>query len=129
MGMPRASRTSAEPHLLVTARLPCLATLTPAAAATRAAAVEMLKVFAPSPPVPQVSTSSSRSGGGQGKGDGGFAHGEGEAGDFLGGFAAGGHRGEEGGELDVGGFAPEEAMHEVCSSFEGEGLAALGEEL
>ena len=31
MGMPRASRTSAEPQLEVTARLPCLATLAPAA--------------------------------------------------------------------------------------------------
>ncbi len=39
-----ASRTSAEPLLEVTARLPCLATVAPAAAATRAAAVEMLKV-------------------------------------------------------------------------------------
>src|SRR5580698_10426588 len=43
-GMPRASRTSAEPHWEVMARLPCLATEAPAAAATRAAAVEMLKV-------------------------------------------------------------------------------------
>ena len=37
------------------ARLPCLATGTPQAAATRETAVEMLKVEAPSPPVPQVS--------------------------------------------------------------------------
>ena len=43
MGMPRASRTSAEPQSEVTARLPCLATVAPAAAATSAAAVEMLK--------------------------------------------------------------------------------------
>ncbi len=55
-GMPRASSTSAEPHFEVRPRLPCLATLTPAAAATRAEAVEMLKVPWPSPPVPQVST-------------------------------------------------------------------------
>src|ERR1700749_2901193 len=41
-GTPRASRTSAEPHFEVMPRLPCLATLAPAAAATRAAAVEML---------------------------------------------------------------------------------------
>src|SRR5260370_29960862 len=54
-GMPRASRTSAEPHCEVTARLPCLATFAPAAAATRAAAVEMLKVPLESAPVPQVS--------------------------------------------------------------------------
>ena len=38
------------------ARLPCLATLTPPAAATRAAVVEMLKLCAPSPPVPTIST-------------------------------------------------------------------------
>ena len=53
--MPRASRTSADPHAEVTARLPCLATVAPAAAATRAAAVEMLKVPLESAPVPQVS--------------------------------------------------------------------------
>ena len=64
--MPRASRTSAEPEREVTARLPCLATMilapaaVPAAAATRAAAVEMLKVPLRSPPVPQVSTKVSR---------------------------------------------------------------------
>jgi hypothetical protein len=55
MGMPRASRTSAEPVCDVTARLPCLATVAPAAAATSAAAVEMLKVPERSAPVPQVS--------------------------------------------------------------------------
>src|SRR5450756_1058447 len=55
MATPSASRTSALPHLLVAERLPCLATVTPAPAATRAAAVEMLNVWAPSPPVPQVS--------------------------------------------------------------------------
>ena len=59
MGMPRASRTSAEPQMEVTARFPCLATRTPAAAATRAAAVEMLKLPLASPPVPQVSTNCS----------------------------------------------------------------------
>ena len=36
----------------VTARLPCLATLAPAAAATSAAPEEMLKVSGPPPPVP-----------------------------------------------------------------------------
>ena len=45
-----------------TARLPCFATPAPAAAATRAAAVEMLIVRAASPPVPAVSTRSSRFG-------------------------------------------------------------------
>jgi hypothetical protein len=53
---PSASRTSALPDCDETDRPPCLATRAPAAAATNIAAVEMLKVWAPSPPVPQVST-------------------------------------------------------------------------
>src|SRR3990167_7930715 len=53
---PAASITSALPDLLDTERLPCLATLPPAAATTKAEAVEILKVCTPSPPVPQVST-------------------------------------------------------------------------
>ena len=57
---PSASITSAEPHLELMLRLPCLATRTPAPAITRAVAVEMLKVPLVSPPVPQVSTSASR---------------------------------------------------------------------
>src|SRR5216684_4130587 len=52
---PSCSRTSAEPHRDEAARLPCLATFTPHAAATIAANVEMLKVARPSPPVPHVS--------------------------------------------------------------------------
>ena len=59
---PSASSTSAEPEADETARLPCFATPAPAAAATIAAAVEMLSVRAPSPPVPAVSTRSSRCG-------------------------------------------------------------------
>ena len=59
---PRApSSTSALPHREDAARFPCLATGHPAPAATSAAAVEMLKVPAPSPPVPHVSTASTRS--------------------------------------------------------------------
>ena len=46
----------ALPQWLETDRLPCLATGTPAAATTKAAVVETLKVPEPSPPVPQVST-------------------------------------------------------------------------
>jgi len=53
---PNAAMTSELPDAEVTARFPCLATGTPAAATTRAAAVEMLKVECTSPPVPQVST-------------------------------------------------------------------------
>ena len=58
MRTPRASSTSAAPHLLEAARLPCLATFSPAPAATKAAAVEMLNVSCPSPPVPTESTRS-----------------------------------------------------------------------
>src|SRR5436190_1368578 len=53
---PIASSTSAEPHADDAARLPCLATRTPAPATTRAARVEMLTVPERSPPVPHVST-------------------------------------------------------------------------
>ena len=53
---PNPSNTSAEPVLPDAERLPCLATLIPAAAVTKATAVEILNVDAPSPPVPQVST-------------------------------------------------------------------------
>src|SRR4051794_26814893 len=56
---PSASSRSADPHLLVLDRFPCLATAHPAAAATRAAVVETLKVEGP-PPVPAVSTRSPR---------------------------------------------------------------------
>ena len=56
MFTPRASRTSALPQLLETARFPCFATVMPAAATTKAVVVEILKVFIPSPPVPTVST-------------------------------------------------------------------------
>ncbi len=55
---PRASATSALPHLLETDRLPCFAMGIPPPAATKAAAVEMLKDPAQSPPVPQLSTRS-----------------------------------------------------------------------
>ncbi len=58
---PSSSRTSALPQRLDAARPPCLATGQPAPATTNAAAVEMLKVPLPSPPVPQVSTASTES--------------------------------------------------------------------
>src|SRR5689334_1157807 len=53
---PSASSTSAAPHADEAARLPCLATRAPAAAATMAPMVEMFTVRAPSPPVPTRST-------------------------------------------------------------------------
>ena len=52
---PSASRQSAVPHWDEAARLPCLATFMPPAAATRAEVVEMLKLWALSPPVPTIS--------------------------------------------------------------------------
>ncbi len=63
---PSASSRSAEPHLLVLERLPCLATAQPAPAATSAAAVETLKVEGP-PPVPAVSTRSGAAAGDRGR--------------------------------------------------------------
>ena len=53
--MPMAPSASAAPALLDSARLPCLATGTPAPATTKALAVEMLSVPLPSPPVPTMS--------------------------------------------------------------------------
>jgi hypothetical protein len=52
-----ASSTSALPVRDDTARLPCLATRPPAAATTKATAVDTLNVPPPSPPVPHVSMS------------------------------------------------------------------------
>ena len=60
---PSDSRTSALPDPDDTLRPPCLATRAPAAAATNIAAVEILNVCAPSPPVPQRSTRLDRSAG------------------------------------------------------------------
>ena len=54
---PSASSRSAEPDCDVIARLPCFATFAPAAAATKAAAVETLNAPSEEPPVPQVSSS------------------------------------------------------------------------
>src|SRR5262245_14387693 len=56
---PRVASTSEAPDIEETRRLPCLATLTPAPAAIRAAQVETLKVPWLSPPVPTISTASS----------------------------------------------------------------------
>ena len=53
---PNASIKSAAPHLLDTLRLPCFATGIPAAEMIKPDVVEMLNVFASSPPVPTIST-------------------------------------------------------------------------
>ena len=56
MSTPSASSTSALPLREVNDRLPCFAIVTPAPAATNAAAVEILNVVTVPPPVPAVST-------------------------------------------------------------------------
>ena len=56
---PNASRRSADPHRLDIDRLPCLATLTPAPATTKATTVDTFSVPWLSPPVPQVSSTGS----------------------------------------------------------------------
>ena len=53
---PKASSTSADPPESEAPRLPCLQTLAPAPATTKAAMVDTLMVWLPSPPVPHVST-------------------------------------------------------------------------
>ena len=53
---PAASNKSALPELEETPRLPCFATVPPAAATTNDDAVETLNKLAPSPPVPTIST-------------------------------------------------------------------------
>ena len=55
MFTPSASSTSAAPLFDDTPRLPCFATLAPAAAATNIDAVEILNVCDKSPPVPTMS--------------------------------------------------------------------------
>ena len=49
------SKTSAEPHFDDRALFPCFATLIPILAKRSEEAVDILRVFFPSPPVPQVS--------------------------------------------------------------------------
>ena len=53
---PSASRTSAAPHLLDAARLPCFVTLFPVAATIKAAVVDIFIDCAQSPPVPTISS-------------------------------------------------------------------------
>ncbi len=53
--IPSFSKRSALPDALVTARLPCLTTFAPPAAATREDIVDTLNVFLAEPPVPHVS--------------------------------------------------------------------------
>ena len=98
--MPSASSTSADPAAELAARLPCFATAAPAAAATSAAAVEMLNVFAPSPPVPTMSTTAGACGG---DGHDVLTHRVREAGDLVRGLALRAQCDEE--ARDLGGVA------------------------
>src|SRR3546814_14001691 len=59
---PSASSVSAAPALEEAARLPCLATGTPAAATTSDTEVETMSVWCPSPPVPPTRSDESRGG-------------------------------------------------------------------
>ena len=76
-------------------RLPCLATFRPAPAATKATAVEMLKVEMPVPPVPQTSITWC----GCFSDDRGAAHHPGAGGDLAHRLAAQPHGGDGGGDL------------------------------
>jgi hypothetical protein len=62
--MPRASSTSALPDLEEADLFPCLTTVTPAAAATIAAIVEMFTEKDRSPPVPTTSSTRPATGSG-----------------------------------------------------------------
>lgn len=61
MATPRASRTSADPDAELEALPPCLQTMAPAPATTKATVVEMLMLWERSPPVPHVQTALLRS--------------------------------------------------------------------
>ena len=104
---PSSSSTSAAPHADDAARLPCLTTGTPAAAATTADIEEMLTVWAWSPPVPTTSTArpltvtrrACRS----------IARGQ--PGDLRGGLALAAQRHEEARELDGRRFTRQHPVH------------------
>jgi hypothetical protein len=129
MGTPRASSTSAAPHSEVTARLPCLATLAPAAAATSAAPEEMLKVSGPPPPVPTTSTSSSRSASVSGSGVTRSAHHLDKAGQLRRLFAARGQHGQQRRGLHLRHLAGENLFQHAGRLLAGQRRAILGQRL
>ena len=108
---PSASSTSAEPVCDDAARLPCFATAAPAAAVTSAAAVEMLYVFAPSPPVPTTSTMSVRVGL---DAEDVLAHRLGAAGDLVRRLALRAQRDEEAGDLGLRRLAGHDLAHRLA---------------
>ena len=124
-GMPRASRTSAEPQVEVTARLPCLATSGSGGGGDEGGGGGDVEgaagVGAGAAGVDQEGALGIV----EWDGGGGGAHGVDEAGDFGGGGAAGGEGAEEGGEFEFGGFAAEDGLEELGGVGAGEGLAAF----
>ena len=109
--MPSSSSTSAEPACELAARLPCFATPAPAAAATSAAAVEMLKVWAPSPPgADDVDDGRAL----RRHGNDVLAHRLGEAGDLVRRLALRAQRDEEPGDLRVRRLAVHDRAHQLA---------------
>ena len=104
---PSSANTSAEPLRLVMLRLPCLATGTPAAAATIAAVVLTLNIAEPPPPVPQVSSNLRVAAADRRHVP---AHGGGGAGDFVDRFALGRQGREQQADLRVGPFAAHDGV-------------------
>ena len=123
MFTPSSARTSAEPLRLVTLRLPCLATGTPAAAATIAAVVLTLNIVESPPPVPQVSSTSAWR---ERIGCHVPAHGARRAGDFVDRFALRGERGEQQADLVVGPLAPHDGVERGRHFLKGE-VASAGD--
>ena len=109
---PRASSTSAAPTADEEARPPCLHTLAPVAATTRAAMVDTLMLRSRSPPVPQVSTTSMPAGRIERNGVG--DHGPDEAGHLVHRLALGPQGDGQRGDLRRGGIAREHlAQHHL----------------
>ena len=104
---PSAASTSEEPDAELAARLPCLMTGTPDAAATIEAIVETFTVPNRSPPVPTMSSAI----GSTGSGDGVLEDRVAEADDLVDGLALRPQRDEERGELGVGRRARHDLLH------------------
>ena len=115
---PSASSTSAEPQEDDAARLPCLTTRTPAPATTIAAIVEMLTVWARSPPVPTMSTRRP----GHLDPAGVRQHRVGQAAHLLDGLALGPQRDQEPGDLRRAGLAGHDLVHRPARASRGQVL-------
>ena len=109
------------------ARLPCLATRAPAAAATSAAPQEMLNVCGPPPPVPTQSTSSSRSASVNGNGHGVPAHNVDKAGQLGSLLTARRENCHERSRFNIGHAAGEELLEHFGRLLTGERCAVFGQ--